>query len=64
MDIEERLNALEQKNQGVVAEKDTKDKEPEPKNDDEFSDLLLKKISVPTGAKVGITSNDHKTAGF
>ena len=44
MDIEERLNALEQSFQGLVAEKDTKNKEPEPKDDDELSDLLLKKI--------------------
>ncbi len=64
MDIEERLNALEQKLQGLVAEKDTKNKEPEPKDDDELSDLLLKKISVPTESKVGIDLNGHKTAGF
>jgi len=77
MDIEERLNALEQKFQGVVAEKDTKIKEletelsglkekPNEQQDPEdiYADELVKKYSVPAGSKVGTTSNGHKTADF
>jgi len=77
MDIEERLNAIEQKFQGVVAEKEAKIKEletelsgfkekPNEQQDPEdlHADELLKKYSVPAGSKVGTTSNGHKTADF
>lgn len=77
MDIEERLNALEQKFQGVVAEKEAKIKEletelsdlkekPNEQQDPEdvYADELLKKYSVSAESKVGTTSNGHKTADF
>ncbi len=77
MDIEERLNALEQKFQGVVAEKEAKIKEletelsglkekPNEQQDPEdvYADELVKKYSVPAGSKVGTTSNGHITADF
>lgn len=77
MDIEERLNALEQSFQGVMAEKEAKIKELETKlsglkekpneqqdSEDIYAEELLKKISVSTESKVGTTSNGHKTADF
>lgn len=77
MDIEERLNAIEQKFQGVVAEKDAKIQELETElsglkekqnkdydPEDPFSEELLGKYSVPPESKVGTTSNGHKTADF
>lgn len=77
MDIEERLNAIEQKFQGLVAEKEAKIKEletelsglkekPNEQQDPEdvYADELLKKYSVSAESKVGTTSNGHKTADF
>ena len=77
MDIEERLNAIEQKLKGLVAEKEAKIKEletelsglkekPNEQQDPEdvYADELLKKYSVSAESKVGTTSNGHKTADF
>lgn len=74
MELEERLNAIEQKFQGVVAEKDAKIqaletelsglKDKSKEKEDSSVDDLLNQISVPAGSKVGTTSNGHKTADF
>ena len=77
MEIEERLNAIEQKLKGLVAEKEAKIKEletelsglkekPNEQQDPEdvYADELLKKYSVSAESKVGTTSNGHKTADF
>ena len=77
MELEERLNAIEQKLKGLVAEKEAKIKEletelsglkekPNEQQDPEdvYADELLKKYSVSAESKVGIDLNGHKTAGF
>ncbi|MDD4822147.1 MAG: hypothetical protein PHI48_06275 [Bacteroidales bacterium] len=74
MELEERLNAIEQKFQGVVAEKDAKIqaletelsglKDKSKEKEDSSADELLNQISVPAGSKVGTTSNGQKTADF
>lgn len=77
MELEERLNAIEQKFQGVVAEKEAKIKELETElsglkekqneqqdPEDLHADELLKKYSVPAETKAGIDSNGRRTAEF
>lgn len=59
-----RVQELEAELSAMKAKGEPGASEPESKDEDEFADQLLGKISVPGESKVGIGSNGYKTGGF